>query len=94
MAAWNISRIRSLVREKRYVVSTHAAEELDDDNLSIFDLESILLTGETAGRQRDRNTTGAKFVIKGQAVAGKAAEAVIKRGATGHVVFITVYAIN
>ncbi len=94
MAAWNISRIRSLVREKRYVVSTHAAEELDDDNLSIFDLESILLTGETAGRQRDRNTAAAKFVIKGQVIAGKPAEAVIKRGATGHVVFITVYAID
>jgi hypothetical protein len=31
----------------------HAAEELEDDNLTILDLENIILTGRIIARQRD-----------------------------------------
>lgn len=51
-----ISRIRDCIRSLNYVVSLHAAEELDDDNLTILDLENSLLTGEIVERQRDRQT--------------------------------------
>ncbi|MGH8520970.1 MAG: DUF4258 domain-containing protein [Gammaproteobacteria bacterium] len=36
------------------MVSIHAAEELDDDNLTILDLENIILTGEIIERQGRR----------------------------------------
>jgi hypothetical protein len=49
-----IFRLRNLIRSLNYVVSIHAAEELDDDNLTILDLENIILTGEIIQRQRDR----------------------------------------
>ena len=45
MAQSRINRFRNLIRTLNYVVSTHAAEELEDDGLSILDLENIILTG-------------------------------------------------
>ena len=53
MAQASISHFRRLIRTLNYVVSTHAAEELEDDNLNILDLENIVLTGEIVERQRD-----------------------------------------
>jgi hypothetical protein len=53
MAQPTMSRFRQLIRSLDYVVSTHAAEELDDDNLSILDLENIVLSGQITQRQRD-----------------------------------------
>ncbi len=53
------------MRTLNYVVSTHAAEELEDDNLSILDLESIILTGQITERQRDAQTRESKVVISG-----------------------------
>jgi hypothetical protein len=46
----SIIRIRDLVRSLNYVVSLHAAEELEDDNLTILDLENIILTGRIVER--------------------------------------------
>ena len=46
MAQATIRQFRQLIRSPRYVVSTHAAEELEDDNLSILDLENVVLTGQ------------------------------------------------
>jgi hypothetical protein len=86
-----ISQLRDLVRSLDYVVSIHAAEELDDDNLTIFDLESIILTGKIIERQRDRKTREVKCVVSGATLAGASAEAVVKLGPTGKLVVITVY---
>jgi hypothetical protein len=72
-------------------VSVHATEELDDDNLSILDLENILLTGEIVERQRDRQTYERKFVVRGITVAGLHAEAVVRFGPRGQLIIITVY---
>ena len=46
MAHPTINHLRNLIRTLNYVVSTHAAEELEDDELSILDLENIILTGQ------------------------------------------------
>jgi hypothetical protein len=45
-----IAQIRDLVRSLNYVVSVRAAEELEHDNLTILDLENIILTGKIAER--------------------------------------------
>ena len=52
------------------LVSIHAAEELDDDNLTILDLENILLTGHIVERQIDRHTREVKIVVRGQTLDG------------------------
>jgi hypothetical protein len=89
--ATSISRARACVRSLNYAVSLHAAEELDDDNLTIFDLENTILTGEIVERQRDRTTREAKLVIRGVSLEGVEVEAVVKFGATGALFVITVY---
>ena len=86
-----IQQIRNLVCALNYVVTIHATEELDDDNLTIFDLENILLTGRIIARQRDRATREVKCVVRGTALDGAAAEAIVKIGPTGTLVVITVY---
>jgi hypothetical protein len=86
-----ISQLRDLIRSLNYVVSIHAAEELDDDNLTILDLENIILTGEIIERQRDRRTREVKCVIRGSTLDDRQAETVAKIGPTGRLVVITVY---
>lgn len=80
-----------LVRNLHYVVSIHAAEELEDDDLTILDLESVLLTGEIIERQRDARTRDTKCVVRGRTLDNSDAEAVVKVGPTGRLVVITVY---
>ena len=91
MAQATISQYRHLIRTLNYVVSTHAAEELEDDNLNILDLENIVLTGEIIERQRDAKTREVKCVVAGITLDGTAAEAVVKVGFTGKLIVITVY---
>ena len=91
--ATTISRIRACVRSLNYAVSLHAAEELDDENLTIFDLENTILTGEIIERQRDRKTREAKLVIRGVSLEGVEVETVVKFGHAGSLFVITVYCV-
>lgn len=91
MAQTTISHFRHLIRTLNYVVSAHAAEELEDDNLTILDLENIVRTGQIIERQRDAKTREVKCVVSGIALDGSAAEAVVKLGFTGKLVVITIY---
>ena len=50
MAQATIKRLRDLIRSLNYAVSIHAAEELEDDNLTILDFENIVLTGAIVER--------------------------------------------
>jgi fatty acid/phospholipid biosynthesis enzyme len=87
----SITQVRDLVRSLNYVVSLHAAEELEDDNLTILDLENIILTGGILERQKHRETRETKIVIRGRTLDDRQAEAVIKVGPTGALYIITVY---
>lgn len=49
-----LQRFRDKIRIRDYVVTLHAEEEMDEDGLSVFDLENAVLTGEIIERQRDR----------------------------------------
>jgi Domain of unknown function (DUF4258) len=72
----------------------HAADELEDDDLNILDLENIVLTGKIIERQRDAKTREVKRVIAGVTLDGfstESAETVVKVGLSGKLVVITVY---
>ena len=62
---WNRFAFHPTARTLNFVVSTHAAEELDDDNLTILDLENIILTGQVIERQRDVQTREIKCALLG-----------------------------
>lgn len=74
-------------------MTLHAEEEMDEDRLTIFDVESVILTEEIIRQERDPQTRARKYVVRGQTVSGdEAAVAVTKFGPTGKLVIITVYA--
>jgi Domain of unknown function (DUF4258) len=81
------------VRTLNYVVTHHANEEIEDDCLSILDVENIILTGEIIERQRDRESKEIKCIVEGCTLEGDAAHTVIKIGATGRLIIITVYVV-
>ena len=85
--------IRSKVRSGDYVVTIHADEEMDDDQLAIGDVKGCILSGEVVERQRDRVTGESKYRVRGLSLDGLMMETIVKLGATGKVVIITVYAL-
>ena len=91
MSRLSIVRVRDLVRSVNYVVSLHAAEELEDDNLTILDLENILLTGRIVERQKDRGTRETKTAIRGRILDGREGEAVVKVNLSDVLYVVTVY---
>jgi hypothetical protein len=86
-----LQEIRDRLNQRLYVMTLHAEEEMDDDNLSILDVEQSILTGEILERQRDRNTGEFKYRIRGLTLDGDAVEVVVKLGRAGKFVIITVY---
>jgi len=46
MFAKTRDKIRDKVHNLQYVMTIHAEEEMENDDLSILDIESALLTGE------------------------------------------------
>ncbi len=72
-------------------MTLHAEEEMSDDELSIFDVERSLLTGEIIERQKDTQTGEWKYLVKGQTVTGDEIVVVAKISPIGKLVIVTVY---
>jgi hypothetical protein len=83
--------MKEKIKECQYVMTTHAEEEMNDEDLSIFDIERGILTGKIVERQQDKVTSEWKYRITGQAVDGSAIEVITKLGPTNKLVIITVY---
>lgn len=88
-----LRRFREAVRSAAYVVTQHGLDELEEDHLSIFDMESCVLTGSIVERQRDRRTGERKYVIHGEALDGSSVAVVTKFLVTGRMAVLTVYRI-
>jgi hypothetical protein len=86
-----LKQMRDKVRGRQYVMTLHAEEEMNDDELTVFDVERGILTGEIVERQKDTETGELKYLIKGQTVAGSEIVVATKMSLTGKMVIITVY---
>lgn len=74
-------------------MTTHAEEEMDDDGLTIFDVESVILTGELIERQRDRKTRETKYLVRGESLDGSRRTVVVTRsGPMAKLVILTIFA--
>jgi hypothetical protein len=51
-----LKRMREKIRGRQYVMTIHAEEEMADDDLSIFDVERVILNGRIIERQKDQDT--------------------------------------
>src|SRR5439155_15617846 len=63
-----LKKFREKIRDRQFVVTLHAVEELEDEGLSVLDLEHAILTGEIATRQKDADTREWKYLIKGRSL--------------------------
>ena len=86
-----LSKFKECVRENRYVVTLHGEEEMDEDELSIFDVERAILTGIIIERQKDSEKEEWKYIIRGQTIDGSVIAIVAKLSLTNKMVIITVY---
>ena len=91
MAQATINRLRDLIRSLNYALSIHAAEELEDDHLTILDFENLILTGTIVERQRDRRTREVKYIVRGTTLSGVSAETAVKIAPDGNLFALTVY---
>ncbi|HEX9961483.1 MAG TPA: DUF4258 domain-containing protein [Pyrinomonadaceae bacterium] len=83
--------MREQVRDLEYVMTIHAEEEMENDNLSIFDVENGILTGEIVERQKDLETGEWKYLFSGKTLDDEDIIVVAKISPTGKLVIITVY---
>ena len=63
------------------------------DDLTIYDIESAVLTGKIIERQRDNVTSEWKYRIEGKTVGNDQVEVITKLGPTDKLIIITVYAL-
>ena len=88
-----LKQMRERIRTRQYVMTLHAEEEMTDDNLSIFDVERVVLTGKIVERQKDQNTKEWKYLVEGETISAGMAFVIGKLSITGKLVIITVYKI-
>jgi hypothetical protein len=86
-----LNQLREKVRTRQYVMAIHADEEMDEDGLTIFDVESVVLSGKIIERQKDSVSGEWKYLVKGESLAGENVVTVTKIGPTGKLIFITMY---
>lgn len=91
MLAQILKRLQECIRECRYVATLYAKEEMNNDGLSIFDVERVILTGEIVERQKDRETGEWKYPIRGLTLEETDAVVVTKLSPTGKMVILTVF---
>jgi hypothetical protein len=87
-----LNRMQEKIRTRQYVMTLHAEQEMDDDELTIFDVESAILTGEIIEQQRDRETKKRKYLVRGNTVEGDTCAVVVSKfGPTDKLIILTVY---
>ena len=87
-----LKQMRECVRTRKYVMTIHAEEEMSDDGLTVFDVESVILGGIVEDRQKDTNTGEWKYLVKGKTLANDDPAVVVgKLASPGKLVLITVY---
>ena len=73
------------------MVTLHAVEELEDDGLSVYDVEHAILVGKITRRQRDDDTGEWKYLVSGRTLLRDEVVVVAKLSSTDKLVIITVY---
>lgn len=87
-----LRRFRERIRSGEFVMTLHAVEEMEDEGLSILDVEHAILTGKIARRQKDENTREWKYLVSGRSLSQDEVVVVAKLSPTDKLVIITVYA--
>lgn len=85
-----LERMREGVRQNRIILSMHAIEEMDADDLLKEDLEHGILGGKIVTRQWDGDFQDYKYIIEGETLSGQEIEVVAKLR-NDKIIIITAY---
>ncbi len=89
-----IDKIRYAIGTGNYDMTHHAVEEMAEDRLGIFDVESAILSGKIVKKEKG-DPRGVKYVIKGVSSDQSTPVGVVGRfKETETFLIITVYAIT
>jgi hypothetical protein len=87
-----LNRMREKIRQREYVMTSHARKEMNEDDFRVYDVERCILTGTVLERQIDKATSEKKYRIRGKTVMDDDIEIVAKLSPIGTLVIVTVYA--
>jgi hypothetical protein len=86
-----LEQMRERIHQRQFVMTVHAADEMEDDNLTVLDVEAGVLTGRIVERQKDRDTGEWRYLVRGESLAESKIVVAAKLSVTGKLVIITVY---
>lgn len=87
----SLQRLRQAIRAQRYRISSHANEEMSEDELEAGDIERVVLTGKVA-RRFTRDRRGIRYEVVGDTTDGRRACVVCRFLSSGVLLIITAYA--
>ena len=83
-------RMRQAIREQQYRISSHANEEMSEDDLMAEDIESIVLTGQIT-RRFTHDPRGTRYEVAGNTTDGRRGCVVCRFLTSGVLLIITAY---
>lgn len=86
-----LETMRECVKAGWMTFTKHAYDEMNDDDLFVFDLEQCVLTGTIAERQWDDDFNDWKYVIHGQSADGEEIVVVAKLDGNRKTIFVTTF---
>ena len=86
-----LERMHQAVYDQWYRISSHANEEMSEDDLEAHDVEHIVLTGNIT-RRLTHDPRGTRYEVTGDTTDGRQAAVVCRFLAAGWLLIITAYA--
>jgi len=86
-----LRRLRRAIDEQNYRISSHANEEMAEDDLMAVDIEQIIKTGQIA-RRFTKDPRGRRYAVLGHTIDGRQAYVICRFLLSGVLIIITAYA--
>lgn len=86
-----LQRLRQAIREQRYRISSHANEEMSEDDLTAEDIERIILVGQII-QKFTHDPRGTRYEVAGETTDGRRACVVCRFLPSSVLLIITAYA--
>ena len=87
-----IQRIIQKVIDREYYLSSHAEEEMLDDDLERIDIENAILKG-CIEKRMTQDIRGTRYRLEGPALDGRLIHVICRFKETANMILITVYAL-
>ncbi len=88
----NLQKIQQSITDRNYYLSSHAEEEMADDNLERKDVENAILKGRI-DKKMTRDIRGTRYRIEGPSRDGRLIHVLCRLREDVNLIIITVYAL-